>query len=155
MTGTRDEPAAYTVKWDEAACPTTVPESFVDEQRLMDLTVQPEMSTADGATYGVVQNLHGDVVGLVDTQGNPVERYQYDVYGQRSFEEADASSGCTDEWFAASPCYSAYGNPRGYTGQPVSNVTGLIDLRNRQYDPRLRIFMSRDPMGFPSGPPRS
>ena len=157
VTGTQDQPAAYTVRWDDAACPlSAITDPGDSTLRVMDLSLgtllfQPEFTSPDGATFGVVQDLRGDVVGLVDTQGNLVEGYSYDVYGERTVQGADGTSRCTDEWFAASPCFSAYGNPRGYAGMTTSNVTGLVDMRNRVYDPRLKIFLSRDPAGFVDG----
>jgi len=42
---------------------------------------------------------------------------------------------------------SVTGNPFGYTGEYADPVTGLIDLRARQYDSAVGRFLSPDPLG--------
>jgi RHS repeat-associated protein len=48
-------------------------------------------------------------------------------------------------------CPSVYGNTLGYIGRPLSSFSGFYDLRNRQYDPVLRRFLTPDPMGYVDG----
>src|SRR5690606_30863632 len=61
----------------------------------------------------------------------------------------DSSNDCASS--ISNACGSEYGNPRGYQGSFLSNVTGLYDMRARAYDPNLRIFLSPDPLGYVDG----
>jgi len=46
---------------------------------------------------------------------------------------------------------SGPGNTLGYIGRPLSSYSGFYDLRNRQYDPVLRRFLTPDPLGYVDG----
>src|SRR5690606_33046232 len=105
------------------------------------------LTTYPGAAYGVIQDLHNDVIGLVDLQGKLREFYNYDVYGSRTQRtNAKGSSQCVST--ITEPCPSENGHPLGCTGRPLSPLTGLYGLRFRQYDPHLRMFLSADPLGY-------
>ena len=154
LTGSMDHPAAYSVAWDDVACPIAELDNGDGRLSVMDLSYQavsslPDLTEPGGTTFGVVQDLHGDVVGLLDGSGNLVESYVYDVYGGRTVQYDDGTVCPNVAWGAV--CTSELGNPRGYTGQFLSGVTGLYDFRNRLYDPRVRIFVSPDPLGFVDG----
>jgi RHS repeat-associated protein len=74
----------------------------------------------------------GSVVDLVDVQGNVLNHFVYDSFGNRSATTA------ADFRF-------------GYTGRELDGETGLYYYRARYYDPSLGRFISEDPIGFSAG----
>ena len=72
-------------------------------------------------------NLHGDIAGYVDSEGNAVE-YQYDAWGVLQ----NPTTG--DD------------NPFRYAGEYQDLCSGLIYLRNRYYDPSIGRFITEDPI---------
>ena len=87
-------------------------------------------SRVDQAT-GEVQyyqlNGHGDVVGLTDNQGNQLNTYTYDIWGNPETEEETVP------------------NVFRYSGEYWDNTTDLQYLRARWYDPNAGRFVSKDP----------
>ena len=47
-----------------------------------DAQSRPAMVEFNGALYGYVHNLQGDVVGIVDSAGSLVVEYKYDAWGK-------------------------------------------------------------------------
>ncbi len=81
----------------------------------------------DGAwAYGLVDGL-GSVRQLADGQGDVVQRYDYDPFGQVVAAEG--------EW----------ASPLQYTGEQWDVDAGLLYLRARWYDPATGRFLTRDP----------
>ena len=78
-------------------------------------------------TYYYLYNGHGDVVQIVNTSGNIVNSYDYDIWG--NFLEKTET---TD-------------NPFTYFGQTYDETTGLYYLRARYYDPATGRFTQQDP----------
>jgi len=74
----------------------------------------------------------GSVSDLTDDQGNVVERYTYDVYGQPSQ-------------------LSSVGNPFMFTGRRFDDESGLYYYRLRMYSPTLGRFLQRDPLHYWDG----
>lgn len=82
-----------------------------------------------GRSYYYLHDGLGSVVGLVDDQGQEVNQYNYDPYGQsRSKLETVA-------------------NPFQYRGGQLDSTTGLYKLGIRYYDPTLGRFTQVDPTG--------
>ena len=80
------------------------------------------------ATYYYITNLQGDVMYLVDSNGNQVAAYTYDPYGK---------------------ILSAYGsmaeiNPLRYRGYYYDSETGFYYLQSRYYDPNTCRFINAD-----------
>ena len=80
------------------------------------------------ATYYYITNLQGDVMYLVDSNGNQVAAYTYDPYGK---------------------ILSAYGsmaeiNPLRYRGYYYDAETGFYYLQSRYYDPNTCRFINAD-----------
>lgn len=71
-------------------------------------------------------NGHGDVIGLVDADGNTLNSYTYDIWGGPLTEEETVS------------------NVLRYSGEYWDNTTGLQYLRARWYDPGTARFMGED-----------
>jgi len=84
----------------------------------------------------------GNVAFLLDSDGDGVERYTYDAFGQPT----------VTEWNGQNPrTYSWYGNRFMFTGREYFAGLGLYDYRNRFYHPILGRFLQSDPMGFRGG----
>ena len=73
-----------------------------------------------------IYNTQGDVVQLLDSNGDVVADYKYDAFGNRFTETTDP-------------------NPFGYRGEFHDSCSGLIYLRNRYYDPSIGRFITEDP----------
>ncbi|MFC5701645.1 polymorphic toxin-type HINT domain-containing protein [Cohnella faecalis] len=71
-------------------------------------------------------NGHGDVVSIKDGNGNPLNSYEYDTWGNFTSKSETMS------------------NPFTYTGEVYDNETGYIYLRARYYDPSIGRFISKD-----------
>ncbi|MNW41259.1 tRNA3(Ser)-specific nuclease WapA precursor [compost metagenome] len=86
-------------------------------------------SRVDQAT-GEVQyyqlNGHGDVVGLTDSQGNQLNTYTYDIWGNPETEKETVP------------------NIFRYSGEYWDNTTDLQYLRARWYDPNAGRFIAKD-----------
>jgi len=81
----------------------------------------------NGTQYYYVKNLQGDVMRIVDTSGNVVANYYYDVWGKVT---ASGSIGQT--------------NPIRYRGYYYDTDTGFYYLQSRYYDPAVKRFISAD-----------
>ncbi|MCM3040575.1 polymorphic toxin-type HINT domain-containing protein [Paenibacillus motobuensis] len=71
-------------------------------------------------------NGHGDIVGLTDSQGNQLNTYSYDIWGNPETVEETVP------------------NIFRYSGEYWDNVTDLQYLRARWYDPNSGRFVSKD-----------
>lgn len=81
---------------------------------------------ADGSKYYYLYNGHGDVVQIVDINGNVVNQYQYDEWGN-----------ITDQT-------EMIQNSFKYAGEQYDDETGLYYLRARYYDPSVGRFINKD-----------
>lgn len=86
-------------------------------------------------------------VALMETDGDVVERYEYDVYGKRAV--------MTDNF--QSRTWSMYGNDFGLTGREVDDLDfnsadtprlQHMHYRHRDYSPFMGRFMQHDPLGI-------
>ncbi|MCL2446695.1 MAG: RHS repeat-associated core domain-containing protein [Oscillospiraceae bacterium] len=84
--------------------------------------------TLNGVPYFYVRNLQGDVVSVIDIDGNVVAWYTYDSWGNILDYGGEL----------------AYTNPITYRGYYKDWATGLFYLQSRYYDPMLRRFISPD-----------
>jgi RHS repeat-associated protein len=80
---------------------------------------------------------------LSDADGTIVERYKYDAYGAPTVLDAD--------WGADADGLSDGGNPYLFTGRRLDPAPGLMQYRNRYYDPGLGRFIRRDPSAYANG----
>ena len=89
---------------------------------------KPLARKMNGQWYYYIYNGHGDVIGMIDQNGDVKNSYSYDAWGKiRSKTE-------TVE------------NPIRYCGEYFDSETGNIYLRARYYDPNVRRFISEDPV---------
>lgn len=71
-------------------------------------------------------NSHGDVVTISDANGQELNRYDYDTWGNVISKTEGMS------------------NPYQYSGEMYEEQTGFYDLRARYYDPKVGRFVSED-----------
>ena len=91
--------------------------------------------TEAGSVVRYVHQDHlGSIVALTDEAGTVVERFAYDVYGQRR-----AVPGTANNNLAGSA------TNRGYTGAEHLDAVGLIHLNGRLLDPATGRFLTADP----------
>gem|GEM_PF-3183680 len=87
--------------------------------------------------YSFVQGHPGNVMKVVNDQGNIVEQYECDPFGARSIYDGPGNS----------LSVSAYGVSYGFQGRRHDAETGLMYFRNGSYDPHLGRFLTVDPIG--------
>jgi len=93
---------------------------------------KPLARKMNGQWYYYVHNAHGDVIGMVDQNGEVKNSYFYDAWGKiRNKTEAVE-------------------NPIQYCGEYFDTETGNIYLRARYYDPGVGRFISEDTYWNPS-----
>ena len=84
------------------------------------------MSNRDGAAEYYIKNIHGDVVGMTDAEGNLTDNYYYDAFGNEQSNTENT-------------------NPFRYCGEYYDEESGLIYLRNRYYNSSTGRFITEDP----------
>lgn len=88
----------------------------------------PLAKKSGAAYYYYIYNGHGDVVMLLDENGNTKNTYEYDPWGSITTQTETID------------------NSIKYAGEYFDDETGLIYLRNRYYDPSVGRFISEDPI---------
>jgi len=83
--------------------------------------------TATGDRYYYLYNGHGDVVQIVDQEGEVVNEYEYDEWGNITNQIDEGTH-----------------NPFKYAGEIYDDETGLYYLRARYYDPSMGRFINKD-----------
>ena len=83
--------------------------------------------TSSESYYYLTDGL-GSTMATVDTDGDVVNEYTYDVFGETRSESG------------------AQANEFQFAGQQVDGSTGLQYLRARYYDMETGVFLSREPM---------
>ncbi|MBK8259018.1 MAG: hypothetical protein IPK82_40960 [Polyangiaceae bacterium] len=94
---------------------------------------RPLAMVKGGQVYYYHQDLNGSVLALSNAAGSIVQKYKYDTFGNRTFVQDPA-----------------FEQPFGFTGRE-HDLTGLIHLRNRAYDPGIGQFIQQDPSGYNGG----
>jgi len=84
----------------------------------------------------------GNVVFILDSDGNGIERYTYDAFGTPTVTDWSGNNARTYSW---------YGNRFMFTGREYFPELGLYDYRFRFYHPALGRFLQSDPTGFDAG----
>ena len=97
-----------------------------------DAQSKPAFVEYNGTKYRYLQNLQGDIVGIVDGNGNLVVEYKYDAWGKTisiTGSMADTLGKC---------------NMFRYRGYIYDGETGLYYLRSRYYNPVIGRFVNSD-----------
>ncbi|MBS4917877.1 MAG: RHS repeat-associated core domain-containing protein, partial [Clostridiales bacterium] len=87
---------------------------------------------SDGESYYYVKNIQGDVIGILDSDGNQVVEYVYDVWGKVKLVSGAMSSTL------------GHLNPFRYRGYYFDQESGLYYLNSRYYDPQTCRFINAD-----------
>jgi RHS repeat-associated protein len=101
-----------------------------------------EILARNDATYGATlykQDKQGNVVALLNANGNVLEKYFYDAFGYPTVTDYSGN-----ERGHASSC----GNRFLFTGREWIASLGIYDYRHRMYHPGLGRFLQTDPMGL-------
>ncbi len=113
---------------------TTSPETVQLMEFSYDAAGQPLTFTIDGVTYYYVLNIQGDVMGMVDGDGNLLYTMVYEGYGAGYYFSGGSA--------AATMLLGT--NPLGYRGYVMDAGTGLYYLQSRYYDPEIGRFINAD-----------
>ena len=113
---------------------TTSPETVQLMEFSYDAAGQPLTFTIDGVTYYYVLNIQGDVMGMVDGDGNLLYTMVYEGYGAGYYFSGGSAAATT----------LLGTNPLGYRGYVMDSGTGLYYLQSRYYDPEIGRFLNAD-----------
>ena len=91
--------------------------------------------------YYYHSNSVGSVVAVSDKDGNVVERYRYDAYGNTTVLNGQG----------AEVASSSINNSYRYTGRRYDDETGFYYYRTRYYSPERGRFIQRDSIGYADG----
>ena len=97
-----------------------------------DAQSQPINVVLNGEAYAYVRNLQGDIIGLLDSNGAFVVRYQYDAWGKKVSVAGDLASTL------------GVRNPFCYRGYVYDEDMALYYQEARYYNPALQRFISAD-----------
>ena len=107
--------------------------SGADELHIFyDAQNRPAVVVYNGTAYAYVKSLQGDIVAILDENGNTVVSYGYDAWG--------APLWCTGELAET----LGKVQPFRYRGYVFDWETGLYYLRSRYYNPRWGRFVNAD-----------
>lgn len=88
-----------------------------------------------GGLYIPIHDRQGNVALLLDKQGNPVETYRYDAFGNETVYS-----------------YAFTNNPWRFSSKRTDQETGLVYFGRRYYDPTIGKWLTQDPLGLKEGP---
>ena len=91
-----------------------------------------------GATYWYITNLQGDVIGLLDEDGNRIANYAYDAWGSLLSLTDASGNAITDTTHPANL------NPLRYRGYYYDSETGFYYVSSRYYDPEIGRWINAD-----------
>ena len=118
-----------------------VPVSVAFDANIYDDFYDEDGNFIEGAEYSgiyyYVVNPQGDVIGLLDEDGNLVVEYVYDAWG--AVREVHASG-----YYS----YLARYNPLRYRGYVYDHETGLYYLQSRYYNPEMGRFINADSIAY-------
>ena len=97
-----------------------------------DAASKPTSVKYNGQIYTYVQNIQGDVVGILDSAGNLVVEYKDDAWGRPVSTTGTLASTLGKN------------NPFRYRGYRYDGETGLYYLQSRYYDPETCRFINAD-----------
>ena len=113
-------------------CGTTICAAF-DASNTLTNQYFPQGEIDGSQAYLYTRNNVGSVTALVTPQGTVAGQYRYSPYGQMTLSGSTTSS-------TPIPAF-------GYAGMVTDHSTGLNLTLYRAYDPQLRRWLSRDPVG--------
>ena len=93
---------------------------------------RPAMVVYNGTAYAYVKSLQGDIVAILDENGNAVVSYGYDAWGAPLWSTGELAETLGKV------------QPFRYRGYVFDEETGLYYLRSRYYNPRWGQFVNAD-----------
>lgn len=116
----------------------TVQNGKIVQLRMLGLTRGAEVGATvaielDGAVYAPIHDPYGNIVVLLDTEGNIAETYRYSAFGE-------TISMCSID------------NPWRFSSKRYDPETGFLYFGYRYYDPVIGRWITPDPAGFADGP---
>lgn len=97
--------------------------------------------TYNETLYFVQKNFLGDIVALVDQNGNVVAKYVYDAWGNGKVCSASGTENTSSSFIGNI-------NPFRYRGYYYDVETGLYYLQTRYYEPRAGRFLNADSVDY-------
>ena len=107
----------------------------------------------NNATYIYRKDAQGNIVALIDSNGNVVVEYKYDAWGNHAVlywnkvndkeQYSDVDEAAFDENYAENKTLAEL-NPFRYRGYYYDDETGLYYLKSRYYDPEAGRFITID-----------
>ena len=91
--------------------------------------------------YLYITDGQGNVIALIDTNGNEVVQYWYDAWGNHKVVDANGNE-------ITSLNHLGNLNPFRYRGYYYDVETGLYFLQTRYYDPEVGRFLNRDSVSY-------
>ena len=88
--------------------------------------------------FAFVRNLQGDVIAMIDQNGETVMEYSYDPWGKIEYHLSDESLTEEDAALITALC------PLTYRGYNYDFTTGLYYLQSRYYNPEWGRFLNCD-----------
>ena len=104
----------------------------IDMHFFYDAQNRPAIVIYNGTAYYYMHNLQGDIIHLVDANGNNVVNYVYDAWGKK-LSATGSMAGSLGYW-----------QPFRYRGYVYDEETGLYYLRSRYYNSNSNRFISSD-----------
>ena len=95
----------------------------------------------NGTMYYYMTDAQGNVIGIVDRNGNVVVQYWYDAWGNHKVVSANGTA-------ITSSTHIGNVNPFRYRGYYYDTETGLYFLQTRYYDPEVGRFLNRDSVQY-------
>ncbi len=118
-----------------------VTQQYVYSPVYIDALIARDRDTnADGTTderLYVMQDANFNVAAIASSNGNVLQRFQYDAYGARTVFDAS--------WTAAADAYSFQ---YGHQGGKIDAVTDYIHFRYRELNTAQMRWMQEDPIGY-------
>lgn len=88
--------------------------------------------------YYYIQNAQGDIIGILDADGNIIAKYKYDAWGNiLSITDSNNNK-------IVNGGHIAHKNPLRYRGYYYDSETGFYYLQSRYYDPITCRFINAD-----------
>ena len=97
----------------------------------------------NGTMYFYLRDAQGNIIAILDSEGNPMIKYYYDAWGNHMIVNANISD---SEITNLSPIGDI--NPFRYRGYYYDVETGLYFLQTRYYDPEVGRFLNRDSVQY-------
>ena len=101
----------------------------------------PVAMVSGSAVFYYLRDWRANIAVLADSSGNPVESYQYSLFGRMTVLNAGGNP----------VQQSGFGSIWTFAGRQWDAETGLMHNRNRTYSAELGRFLQRDPAGYVDG----